>query len=323
LIGVKIFFIEYVLGYTTYSSKAAEAGNFIHKSMEILALIKKAKQDGKSQIDELGMGSFIVNDYNLDDIFKKSCDFYLKKSPNIYIEKDFKIYRNWFTKALEYKSGLYNPINREIVGVEKSFDITFEDDWAKYEYELHEEKYIGQYSIKGNVDIIIKESKNILELIDYKTGARKDWLTGKKKEYNDFLKDPQLLIYYYALAHLYPDKDIIISIFYINDGGVFSVPFDRTRLPSIKDMLRKRFEKIKTTKLPKLLSPSRKDFKCYRLCHAYKTMVGDKTLCEYIHNEIRLKGIHKATEDNIKKGFDFRAYADGGGSTGLKEKDLK
>lgn len=323
-----LYYIEYVLGLTGYSGKSAEAGNFIHKSMEILALIKKARQDGIQIIHPENMDGFEIDidNFNLDNIFVQSCAFYLKKSPHSYTQAELKKYREWLDIALNYKNGLYNPLNCEIVGVEKSFDIEFNEDWAKYEYELNGEKFSGRLGIKGNVDIITKYSDNIVTLLDYKTGQRrKDWgdSSKAKKEFKDFLKDPQLKIYYYALAHLYPDKDIIISIYYINDGGVFSIPFERNQLPEIRDMLRKRFERIKTIEIPSLLDSSRRDWRCKNLCHAAKTMVGSKSLCEHIHKEINRKGMQKATEDNIKEGFDPRLYADGGGGTGLKEKDLK
>src|SRR5690606_33275759 len=105
----------------------------------------------------------------------------------------------------------------------------------------------------------------------HNTGQRKDWSTGRKKDLKYFQEDDfQLQFYYYALAHLYPDKNVLLTIFWIRDGGPFTVTFSKDHLPKIEARIRQRFEEIKKCKKPELISPNHKDFKCYKLCHYCK-----------------------------------------------------
>lgn len=315
------YFGEYVLGYRGDSNKRAEMGNIFHKCLELLALIKKARQDGVSTINEEGIGEINVDTFSIDDLFSSACNYYVPSSVHTYTQKEITECRMWLTKALEAKGGLYNPLNLEIYDAEKSFDITFDDDWARYEYEVKGKKLQGQFSIKGNVDLITKYSDNVLEFTDYKTGKCMDWGTGKEYTYNDLAKSYQLLSYYYALAHIYPKFDILINIWYLNYGGLFSFAVQRSELPKIKERIRVEFEQIKNNEKPKLLSPDRKKFQCYRLCYLGKNnMPGtDITICEHLQKEVKKKGMKQATEDNMLETYDISAYGSGGGREGLKE----
>ena len=101
-------------------------------------------------------------------------------------------------------------------------------------------------SIKGTVDLITDAGNGVYESTDWKTGMRKDWATGEIKDFWKLCTDPQLRIYHYALTHLYPEaKQIVPSIYFINDGGPFTMAYDQSDIDATKEMLRKRFEKIK------------------------------------------------------------------------------
>ena len=82
--------------------------------------------------------------------------------------------------------------------------------------------------MKGTIDLITKPSEDTLEIIDWKTGRRLDWATGQEKTQEKLETDPQLMIYFYAAKKLYPEiKNCIVTIFFINDGGPFSVSFNK------------------------------------------------------------------------------------------------
>lgn len=147
----------------------------------------------------------------------------------------------------------------------------------------------------------------------HNSGKRLNWSTDKEKNYECLQKDDQLLLYYYALKNMYPDKEFHISIFYVNDGGVYTFPFDKTDYEKAERMIRQKFEYIKDTKYPKLLSNDNSHWKCQYLCAFSKPF--DYTgisICHHIRDEIKTKGIDKVTREYAD--FDKIAkYGDGGG----------
>lgn len=294
--------------------------------MELLALIKKGQQDKKEFIEEDGIGQISTKDFDLKLLFDKAFIYNQKKSIHNFTDGEIEECWEWCQKAMNFKGGAYNPLNLEIVDAEKSFDVTFDDSWAAYDFAFGGEQYTGQLGIKGNIDIITRDEDGLIQMLDYKTGKCKNWVTGKEKTYKDFLKDPQLLIYFYALSQAYPDDEILVTVYYINHGGPFTVAFDRSKLPEIKEMLRKRFEEIKRTKIPKLLSYNRTDYKCKNMCGASKQIHPDsgKCLCEHFRDKIKEKGLNYVLENDKIPSFRLSDYGSGGGREGLKdEKDSK
>jgi hypothetical protein len=210
---------------------------------------------------------------------------------------------------------MFDPRNRNIFSSEGHFDIQIDKEWANYEYDLPEGKIKGKLGIKGTIDLIVRENKDTLEIIDLKTGKRKDWATGEEKTLAKLYKDPQLRIYHYAISKMYPQYEhIIVTINFINDGGPFSVCFSKDDLAETEDMLRVKFETIKRCKKPKLS----KSWRCKKFCYFGKnTFVGHPTIlpiieyrdgqvcengspmtmCEQIRHDINLMGMN----DTIKK----------------------
>ena len=289
--------IEYSLGYKSPGGHKAEKGNILHKALELLALNKER---------------------TVDDVFQEACNHYITSSIHTYKQKDVDDCRKWLDKALTFKNGIYDPRKLDIIAVEKSFDIEFKEDWARYSYKLKDKVIEGYFAIKGNVDMISRYSPSIIQLTDYKTGKRIDWATGKEKDYKALENDFQLQLYALALSHLYPKQDIFIDIYYVNDGNCFTIPFDRTKLGKVKDRVIQQYLTIKNDEEPKLLSPNRTNWKCTKLCPFFKIQKEGLTLCEYLYRERRIKGIEKATIDNMEEGYNPTQYGYGGGAEGLK-----
>ena len=145
----------------------------------------------------------------------------------------------------------------------------------------------------------------------HNTGQRKNWATGEKKTYEKLLEDPQLLLYNYAITKLYPDYDqSIMSIFFTRDGGPFSMCFDKSDQDRFLGMLRKRFEEIQKNTKPKLVSPTRRDFRCQKLCHFCKTnWDGTNTsMCEYVEQKLHTIGYDQTVKQCSREGFDIGYY---------------
>ena len=159
------YFLTYVLGHQSDSGKKAEMGTIVHKVMEVLASIKKFKQDNpkrkylKIEDDALGEVKVHVNKF-MEDFFvvemaDRSFDYYTKNSKNKFTQGDRKTCLNLSWDALQYNEGQFDPRTRNVVASEPHFDIVIEEDWAKYEYELPNGEIIsGNLAIKGTIDLV-------------------------------------------------------------------------------------------------------------------------------------------------------------------------
>ena len=174
--------------------------------------------------------------------------------------------------------------------------------------------------MKGTIDLITEERPNVYEVIDWKTGRRLDWATGKEKDFKRLTTDPQLRIYHYALSKMYPDVDqFIMTIYFIKDGGPYTLAFTKDDMKDTLDMIRKRFEEIRDCHTPQL----KKSWKCTKICHFGKTAhssgiinpeTGDPiTICEYVAQKIRSKGLDISLAEDMSPGHKFDYYQAPGG----------
>lgn len=320
------YFFEYVLGWRGPSNQKADKGTIVHKVLEILAFIKKAQQDNTTIIEDDIIGKIDITDYQLDDIINKVYTYYSSQfNHHEWKEKDYKDCYNWVYKAITYHNGAFDPRNKDIVCPEQRFDIEIQKPWAKYSYESKGEKLEGNLALKGTIDLITKVNDDTLEILDWKTGRRLDWATGQEKTQAKLEKDPQLRIYHYAIQKLYPNiKHVIVTIFFINDGGPFSVCFGENDLQETEQMLRDKFEYIKKTQKPRL----NKSWMCSRLCHFGKTTFENShipalteyrdnqltivdqcmTKCEQVKHDIEIKGMSEVVDEYTMPGYTVGKY---------------
>lgn len=326
------YFIEYVLGHRSPSNKKADKGTIVHKVLEILAIMKKTHQDKQKFIidDIVGKIDIIQNDmFDASFIYEMIDQVYgyytSQFTHHEWEDKDKKDCTKWISQALTYNNRMFDPRLRDILQPEQKFDIIIDKPWSKYEFDTKDGKISGNLGIKGTIDLITKIDNDTLEIIDWKTGRRLDWATGEEKTLAKLQKDPQLRMYHYAVSILYPEySHIIVSINFINDGGAFSVCFDKKDLSETEDMLRKKFETIKNTQRPKL----NKTWKCNKLCHFGKTSFGDGLIeyrdgmktnigdamckCEQIKHDTDLHGIDFVIDKYTHVGHNVSKYKDPG-----------
>lgn len=300
------------MGWRGPSGQKADKGTITHKVLEILAVIKKNQQDGIGTFEDDIIGPVNIEKYNLDTIIDKVYNYYTKaNSHHKWTEKDRKDCKSWVYKAIEFNGGMFDPRNRLILCPEQHFDILIDKPWSKFNYTLPDGQILdGNLALKGTIDLITKVNDKTIEIIDWKTGRRLDWATGEEKTQEKLEKDPQLRIYHYAISHLYPEiEHIIFSIYFINDGGPFSICFDKKDLSYTEDMLRHKFDSIRKTKKPKL----NKCWMCNKLCHFGKTTFENtdiEPLMEYRDNQITQHGNYmtkceQIRHDNDLHGMDF------------------
>jgi len=270
------YFGEYALGHKGLSNRAADKGTIVHKVMEILAEWKHCHQRGETYFNDDILGQCFISEnldddltidgetYCLDDIIEEVYNYYTTAfDHHIWGAVEFKDCVNWCYKAIEDCNGQYNPFNQNIVKAEQHFDFEMKGDWADYEYLLDGEVVKGKLRIKGTVDLVTKIDDNTHEMVDYKTGARKNWATDEEYTYENLPHNFQLRLYHYAHMILYPEiENVLMTIYYINTGGPYTIPFSRSDIPETIDMIREKFEYIKSTSIPK----PNYTWKCKKFC---------------------------------------------------------
>ena len=268
------YYMEYVLGWRGPSNKKADKGTIVHKVLEITAVCKKGAQDGKKIIVDEHIGRVSTCNYTpeyLNKIIDRVYEYYTSRiEHHDWTDKDAKDINKWVWKALQYNDGMFDPRNRDVVAAEPHFDFTIDEDWAKYSYQTEEGLLEGNLAMKGTIDLVTDLGDGVYEVIDWKTGRRLDWATGEKKTQNSMFADAQLRIYHYAMKHMFPNvSSFLITIDFINDGGAYTLHFQDKDLAQTEEMLRQKFEFIKSTDTPKTirqLDPSQ-SWKCTKLCH--------------------------------------------------------
>lgn len=320
------YLFDYVLGYRSPSNKKADKGTIVHKVLEILAFIKYHQQQNDPVFTDDIIGEIDVNNYDLDGIIDSVYTYYTSAfTHHEWTKTDHRDCKNWTYKAINYADGMFDPRNKNILYPEQQFDIVIDKPWAKYKYETSNGTLEGNLAIKGTIDLITKPNDNTLEIIDWKTGKRLNWATGEEKTQEKLEKDPQLMIYYYAAQKLYPEiENCIVTIFFINDGGPFSMTFDKKDIYKTEQLLKDKFKKIQTTLKPRL----NKTWKCTKLCHYGKTTfentniqpiteyrdgqvcaIGNfMTKCEQVAHDISVKGYQNTVDEYTVSGYNVGHY---------------
>lgn len=249
------FYLSYVLGYDEPPNIKTCMGTIVHKVMEILAKVKLAQQNGKSSVEDEVTGRFYLKKFDLNILVEKVYQYYAKAFTNHeWTDEQYNTVKLWVKKTIEFNDGEYDPRNQDIVAPENNFNYTLEDP------------DLDGINLCGTIDLVTRSDANTYHIIDYKTGKRVNWGTGKTKEYSDLMDDFQLNFYHIAARMLYPQIDnILITIFFINDGGPYTIPFGRCDVPKAIDNVKKLYNQI-TTKEPEV----RRGFWC-RFCSFSKT----------------------------------------------------
>jgi hypothetical protein len=248
----------------------------------------------------------------VEKLIKLSCDHYADR----WAQVDYRDVENFVWMLLDHNNGAFDPRKRTIVAAEPHFDFIIEKEWAKYNYVLPNGKNIsGFLGIRGTIDLITALPGGIIyEIIDFKSGQRLDWASqqdNKVKTYADLQQDFQLMLYYYAVRRMYPEaKQIIVTIFFIRDGGPFTICYDNQTLEEVENRLRDRFNEIKSCTLPTMQDPSQSNFKCKYICDYFKMSSPDKekNFCRFIHDKIERDGIDKVTNEHTALGFSIGFY---------------
>lgn len=326
------YYLQYTTGHAQKPNYKTVKGSIVHLTLETLAICRKiAQQGGNTYHDEIfgtlnfeivnGILHFTNTTINLIsdssyNHFSSHVDYYAWK------EKDRIDCQDWTFNLINLQDGEYSPLKREVIDSERQFDFELTEDWAKFDYDGIK----GQLSLKGTIDNISKIDDETYEIIDYKTGRRWNWAKNTEKTFESLMsEDMQFRMYHLAIADMYPNiKDFLITVIYMNDGGAITLAFGEKDKIKTKEMLRKRFETIKNTTIPR----ANKTWKCKAFCYYYKntfkgthvpvgvehrsgqlTKRGEKqSMCEETLFFLQKFGEPKTTENLTVPGFSVHNY---------------
>ena len=261
------WYIDYMLGWENKPGKAAIKGTTVHKVMEILALLKVAQQNNKPAI-KTDFGKFFVrfgckSRKQIADLTTKIYKQNTQDDRLKWVDRDLQDCIRWVDKILD---GGFDPREKDIIEVEPFFEIEIMQPWAAYDYDIEGEQVKSFFSIKGTIDLVTKINNKTIEVIDYKTGkqGRKNWDTGKKMTVEEIKDNIQPRMYNYACCFLYPwAEQIIVTMHYLNDGGPFTVYFDKKDFDTTEEILKHYFTEIKNTQIPE----RKETWKCSKFCY--------------------------------------------------------
>jgi ATP-dependent helicase/DNAse subunit B len=316
------YFMTYVLGLKSDSGKKAELGTIVHKVMEVVSGLKKDQQDNPKRkfienIDSVtGKTKIRVEELYTDDFLRRledtSFQEYVKDSRHHWTKGDRKQVTTLVNMVMDHANGEFDPRKRNVLEPEPHFDLVIDEPWAKYDFiDGQGKRLTGQLAIKGTIDLVTTVDADTIEVIDWKTGQRKDWVTGDVKDYAKLQNDPQLLLYYYAISRLYPQyKNVIMTIYFVKDGGPFTLFFDDSDKEKFLNILKNRYKEIIDNTNPQPISKDRTFWKCTRVCHFGKNDWDGAgcNMCQYVGDYLDKNGMDKTVTDLTAPGFEIGYY---------------
>ena len=287
------YFLQYVLGYRDKPIKSAIIGIAVHEFAELIALCTLNAKNNKlsTSSDYYFFSHETIEKLDIEAIYKYVWLSTLPKYPNLTLADE-----KLFIKLCNSLIKQFDIRNYNIVGIEKEFDIELKYDWAILENGSF-------FRVKGILDLIIKHDNGIYEVIDYKTGKRHNFVTGKKLEYSDIQTDLQLSIYDLAFKQLYPGIKSSYTLFYIKNKEFVTVSFPEKNLKRIESVLKRYKERIQKVNKLIPLSIDRASWKCQRLCGFSKSNEISQSStcdCEFVQSSIKNSKLDWV-QDNLKK----------------------
>jgi hypothetical protein len=313
--------LSYVLGLESKPNKATLLGSMVHKALELLAKKRLAETSGTPSFkdDESG-GEYVAAEMTVDRACDIGWDAYVDGHPK-FRPADKREMRRLVDGVL---AGPYSPLTADVLYPEQFFDLELPYDWATYDFpDPHTgERVAGRYRIRGAMDLVLRPEPGVIAYTDWKSGSMRDWScpNGSAKSPTTLRKDHQLLLYYLALRTLYPDDVVALTIFFAKAVGPITIPFDDSDLVEAESVLRKYFEGVRDTVLPKRIKEDDrwrgKDRPCETFCYWGKTQWKDsgQSVCDHLYGQMVGLGTDRVVA-KFGKPNAYKNYGSGGGQT--------
>lgn len=303
------------MGIPRAAGTAATVGSAVHKALELLAKQKQAWVAGAATVADSELREEFPATASEDTFLRAALRFYSRKA-EWDAEAEARATK-WLDYTLACNGGRYDPRKLDVVAPEQYFDLEIREAWSWYDYLLPDGSRLrGHLRIKGTMDLVTRAQPGLLHYVDWKTGKRMNWTTRRPKDAAELRKDPQFLMYYYALRRLYPDDQVYFTVFYTQDGGPFPLCFDDADVGRALDMLRYHFDRIREDRSPaRALDSPRQRWKCDRCSYQTEKMAGaGETVCDYFARSLVELGMDRvfARHGDLNS---VQKYADGGGAS--------
>lgn len=220
------YYMHYILGMESKAGKAALQGTIVHRALEWMAKLRKR---GKTNVDPMWL---------LD----RAWDEHIAASPEIEIRKvTTRIDKNTgeFKEAADFKKcrvamevvladPYVNPYESKVIDCERWFALEMPgDEWKCLDKDGNEH----QFAVRGFIDLVNEIDEDTIEIIDYKTGSRKDFYTQQPIDEALLMREVQPRLYHLAAYFLYPQyKNILITFYYTNSGGPITIALSQDDL---------------------------------------------------------------------------------------------
>lgn len=302
---------------------STEIGSCTHKVLELLAQGKLAQQKNEPSFLDPELGMRFSTNLTVEDYIEFAYAHYSNPANTEHVwDKDSRkdVEKHVWT-ALNFGGGTYDPRKLDIVAPELYFDLEIRQPWAYYDYRLPDGSRLkGYLRIKGTMDLIHRVAPGEIRYVDWKTGRWMNWKTRCEKGFAELCKEPQFLLYNYALHRLFPDDYVSFSVFYLKKGGPDLLYFGANAIEDAESMLRASFEEMRDCKKPALVAPSWKCGKCSYSTERYDSEdnVENKSVCQFFRDELLSIGMDKvfAKFGDVNS---LQAYGSGGGATNREE----
>ena len=96
---------------------------------------------------------------------------------------------------------------------------------------------VGEYSVRGFIDLVDRIGRETVEIIDYKT--------GKKPQAKSQIDHNQLLIYYLAMKEVFQKEAALLSFYYTDGNEKYSFTADEEGLKKLKAKIKKNIKEIR------------------------------------------------------------------------------
>ena len=229
------YYLTYVAGLEDLSGKAAALGTIIHNVLATVA--RKPGRWDWEKILQAYWDHSVYNNPRLD----------IRRINRLGVSADYKK----CIKALEIvKASACNPENLKVIDVENKFRITLNKNKWKTQFGK-------QLKLSGIIDLVHEIDEDTIELIDWKSGQRKDFASGKEINNVSILSDIQPRLYHLAASYLYPKYSNINMIFYyILQGGPLVVSLGKDDIKETLNTIHRDFRVMENNVRPSRIFPS-------------------------------------------------------------------
>lgn len=206
--------------------------------------------------------------WDIEYLWKISFDHYYRLSPEIAATIKPEKIKGCMKGLIDLVNGDYSPICDKTIMAECPFSIPLEGK----EFLLPTGE---QLKITGRIDRVDQLDHETLEIIDWKSGVRSNFISSKggKTDASTLIDDIQPRLYHLAATKLWPHiKNFLITFYYLSDGGPVTVILTERDIPKTLDMLKRKFDAIRVN-----VDPERDygTWKCKYICGFYKNGICD------------------------------------------------